>query len=113
MMSFLSSDIARINAIISILGLVRTVGKYLPLIVGAFAVFNLVLAIMSFVLWNNIALGLLNSIFSLGGFIFLGQLIRRRNIHRYDYRYKGRHAPSPSAGYAQRGVATKSDTASA
>jgi hypothetical protein len=111
MMSFLSSDIARLNALISILGLVRTIGKYLPLIVGAFVLFNLVLAIISFVLWNNIALGVLNSIFSLGGFIFLGQLIRRRNIHRYDYRYKGRHTLKPTTSDAKTG--SHSDTASA
>lgn len=111
MMSFLSSDTARINALIGILGLVRTVGKYLPLIVGAFAILNLLLAIMSFVLWNNIASGLLNSAFALGGFIFFGQLIRRRNIHRYDYRYKGRHSPKPSTRDARRRI--KSDTASA
>ena len=91
-MSLLSSDEARINALIHLLSLVMTVGKYLPLIVAAFAFVNLTIAIMSFLFWNSIVSGVINSVFALGGFIFLGQLLRRRKVHRYDYRYSGRHS---------------------
>lgn len=91
-MSLFSSDIARINALIHLLGVVMKVGKYLPLIVGAFAFVNLTIAIMSFLVWNSIISGVINSALALGGFIFLVQLVRRRKIHRYEYRYNGRHS---------------------
>ena len=91
-MSLFSSDVARINALIHLLGLVMTIGRYLPLMVGAFAFVNLTIAVMSFVVWNSIISGVINSVLALGGFIFLGQLLRRRKIHRYEYRYKGRHS---------------------
>ena len=91
-MSLFSSDVARINALIGLLGLVMTIGRYLPLIVGAFAFVNLTIAVMSFVVWNSIISGVINSVLALGGFIFLGQLLRRRKIHRYEYRYKGRES---------------------
>jgi hypothetical protein len=94
-MSILSSDIARLNAMIHLLGIVMTVGKYLPLIVAAFAIVNLTLAVLSFTLWNNTISGVINSIFALGGFIFLAQLLRRRKVHRYEYRYHGRHSDRP------------------
>lgn len=90
--SLLLSDVARINALIHLLSLVMTVGKYLPLIVAVFAFVNLTIAIMSFLVWNSLIPGAINSVFAFGGFIFLGQLLRRRNVHRYDYRYSGRHS---------------------
>jgi hypothetical protein len=49
--SLLSSDIARINALIHLLSLVMTIGKYLPLIVAVFALVNLTVAFMSF--WSG------------------------------------------------------------
>ncbi len=91
-MSLLSSDVTRINALIHLLSFVMTIGKYLPLIVAVFALVNLTVAIMSFLVWNSIASGVINSVLSLGGLVFLGQLIRRRNVHRYDYRYGGRQS---------------------
>ena len=94
-MSLLSSDIARINALIHLLGIVMTIGKYLTLIVAAFAVLNLTLAIISVVLWNSMTSGVLNALFALGGFVFLAQLLGRRKIHRYEYRYHGRHSRRP------------------
>ena len=90
--SLLSSDVARINALIHLLSLVMTVGKYLPFIVAVFALVNLTVAIISFLVWNSIVSGVINSVLSLGGFVFLGQLVRRRKVHRYDYRYSGRHS---------------------
>ena len=114
-MSILSSDVARMNAFIHLLGVIMTIGKYLPLIVAGFAVVNLTLAILSFAVWNSLISGVINSIFALGGFIFLSQLLGRRKIHRYDYRYHGRHSSRPrrpvvaeSAGRASTRVQTDS-----
>ena len=113
-MSLLSSDVARINALIHLLGLVMIIGKYLPLIVAVFASVNLILAILSFLVWNNVVSGVINSVFSLGGFNFLGQLVKRRKIHRYDYRYSGRHSKRPVVRIDQRPMSSaKSDSATA
>jgi hypothetical protein len=49
------------------------------------------LAALDFTIWNNIAGGVFNSVLAFGGFVFFGQLFRRRKIHRYEYRYTGRH----------------------
>ena len=76
---------------IHLLGLLMTIGKYLPLIVGGFAVINLSLAYFDLFVWGHLAPGVLNALFALGGFIFFAQLLGRRKIHRYDYRYTGRH----------------------
>ena len=91
MTSFLASDTAKIEALIRLLTVVMTIGRYLPVIVAVFAVINLLIAILSFTVWNSMFSGIINSLFALGGFIFLGQLLNRRKIHRYDYRYTGRH----------------------
>lgn len=97
MTSFLASDTAKMEALIRLLTVVMTIGKYLPAIVAAFATINLSIAILSFAVWNNVFFGALNSVFALGGFIFLRQLLARRNIHRYNYRYTGRHIRGPQA----------------
>ena len=82
------------------LEIVMTIGRYLSLIVAGFVLLNLTLAILSFVAWNGVASGVINSIFALGGFIFLAQLLGRRKVHRYEYRYNGRHSnrPRPHVG---------------
>lgn len=85
------SDTTQLEGIIHSLGLLITVGKYLPIIVGGFAMLNLVLAYFDLFVWHHIAPGIFNALLSLGGFVFLGQLLKRRKIHRYDYRYTGRH----------------------
>lgn len=90
--SLLSSDVARINALIHLLSFVMTIGKYCHDKWKVFALVNLTVAFRSFLVWNSIASGVINSVLSLGGFVFLGQLIRRRNVHRYDYRYGGRQS---------------------
>lgn len=109
-MSLLSSDIARINALIHLLGLVMTIGRYLPLIVTGFGLLNLTLAVLSFVTWNSVVSGVVNSIFALGGFIFLVQLLGRRKIHRYEYRYHGRHSNRPRIPVKESVSATKVNT---
>ena len=41
-----------------------------------FAVLNLTLAILDFTVWNNIAVGVFNSILAFGSFVFFGQLLK-------------------------------------
>lgn len=114
-MSLPSFDIARITALIHLLGLVVTIGKYLPLIVAGFAVINLTVAVLSFAVWNAIFSGVINSIFALGGFVFLVQLLQRRKIHRYEYRYHGRHEKRARQSRAgeNKHIRVGTDTASA
>jgi hypothetical protein len=85
------SDTAKLEAMIHSLTLLIKIGKYLPWIMLAFAVGNVILAILNFTWWNNIAIGVFDSILAFAAFVFFGQLMRRRKIHRYDYRYNGRH----------------------
>jgi hypothetical protein len=74
------------EALIHMLTILIKIGKYLPLIVFTFATVNLTLAVLDFLYWNNIAGGIFNSIMSAGGFNFFAQLLKRRKVHRYDYR---------------------------
>ena len=85
------SDAVKVEALIGMLTVLIKIGKYLPYIVLAFAAVNLILAVLSFTVWDNIASGVFNSILAFGGFVFFVQLFRRRKIHRYEYRYAGRH----------------------
>jgi hypothetical protein len=85
------SDTVKLEAMIHSPGLLITIGRYLPPIIAGFATLNLILAIMSLFVWGQIGIGIFNSILALASFIFLGQLLKRRNIHRYKYRYRGRH----------------------
>ncbi len=85
------TDTAKLEAMIHTLTLVIKIGKYLPWIVLAFGVGNVILAVLNFMWWNNIAAGVFDSILAFGAFVFFGQLMRRHKIHRYEYRYTGRH----------------------
>jgi hypothetical protein len=89
--SSLQSNTAKMGTMINILTLLIKIGKYLLWIVLGFALLNLTLAILDFTVWNNIAVGIFNSILALGGFVFFGQLSRRRTIHRYDNVNATRH----------------------
>jgi hypothetical protein len=80
------SDSTKLGAMIHLLEIAMKFGKYLPVIVVSFAGLNLVMAVNDFLV-NNTGFGILNSIFALGGFIFLAQLHQRRKIHSYDYYY--------------------------
>ena len=80
------SDTTKLGALIHLLEIVMKVGKYLPVIVVSFAGLNLLLAVNDFFV-SNTGFGILNTIFALGGFIFLVQLHQRRKIHSYDYYY--------------------------
>jgi len=83
------SDSTKLGALIHLLGVVMKVGKYLPVIVVSFAGLNLVMAVNDFLV-SNTGFGILNSLFALGGFIFLAQLHQRRKIHSYEYYYNYR-----------------------
>jgi hypothetical protein len=89
--SSLQSNTAKMGTIINMLTLLIKIGKYLLWIVMGFALLNLTLAILDFTVWNNIAVGVFNSILAFGGFVFFGQLFRRRTIHRYEYGYTTRN----------------------
>lgn len=87
----LISNTAKMEALIHMLTLLIKIGKYLPWVVLTFASVNLILAVLDFTWWNHIASGVFNSILALAGFFFFAQLLGRRKVHRYEYRYSGRH----------------------
>ena len=78
---------AKIEGVIAMLTVLIKIGKYLPWIVLAFAAVSMTLAVFCFTWWNNMAGGIVNLILAIAGFIFLAQLVKRRKIHRHDYRY--------------------------
>jgi len=80
------SDSTKLGALIQFLEIGMKVGKYLPVIVVSFAGLNLLLAVNDFLI-SNTGFGILNSLFALGGFIFLVQLHQRRKIHSHEYYY--------------------------
>jgi hypothetical protein len=80
------SDSTKLGALIRLLEVAMKIGKYLPVIIVSFAGLNIVLAVNDFLV-SNTGFGILNSIFAVGGFIFLVQLHHRRKIHSYDYYY--------------------------
>jgi hypothetical protein len=84
------SSTAKLEGVILMLTLLIKIGKYLPWIVLAFAAVNMTLAVFYLTWWNNMAGGILNLVLAIAGFFFFAQLVRRRKIHRYDYRYTGK-----------------------
>jgi membrane protein implicated in regulation of membrane protease activity len=83
-------SVSKLEGVILLLSLLIKIGKYLPWIVLAFAAVSMTLAVFCFTWWNNIAGGILNLVLAIAGFIFFAQLVRRRKIHRYNYRYTGK-----------------------
>ncbi|MFL6372263.1 MAG: hypothetical protein ACJ70U_09935 [Nitrososphaera sp.] len=79
---------ARIEAVIRMLTVLIKIGRLLPWIVLAFAGVNLALAILYLTRWNGIVGVIINLVFATAGFVFFGQLIKRRKIHRYNYQYR-------------------------
>lgn len=77
----------KLEGVITILTLLIKIGKYLPWIVLAFALVSITLAVFCFTWWNNIAGGIVNLVLASAGLLFFGQLVRRRKIHRDNYRY--------------------------
>lgn len=64
--------------LIHLLGFLIMIGRLLPVIVATLAVLNFILAILSLGTWNNPIWGVINTILSILGFVFLGQLAARR-----------------------------------
>ncbi len=87
-----TADTAKIEGVIVILTLLIKIGKYLPWIVLAFAAGNMTVAVFYFTWWNSMAWGILNLVLAVAGFIFFAQLLRRRKIHRQNYRYTRKDA---------------------
>lgn len=81
----------KLEAMIYLLTLLVKIGKYIPWIVLIFALISSTVALLSFIWWHSIGWGIFNSILAFGGFLFFGQLVRRRKTHRREYRYTGRH----------------------
>jgi membrane protein YdbS with pleckstrin-like domain len=81
---------AKIEGVIIMLTVLIKIGKYLPWIVLAFAAVNMILAVLCFTWWNNMLGGIINLVLAIAGFFFFSQLVRRRKIHRYNYRYTRR-----------------------
>jgi membrane protein YdbS with pleckstrin-like domain len=78
---------SKLEGVIILLSFLIKIGKYLTWIVLAFAAVSMTFAVFCFTWWNNIAGGIVNLILAIAGFIFLAQLVKRRKIHRHDYRY--------------------------
>ena len=87
-----TSDTAKLEGVIVILTLLIKIGKYLPWIVLAFAAINLTVAVFFFTRWNSMAWGIFNLVLAVAGFVFFAQLVRRRKIHRQNYRYTRKDA---------------------
>ena len=78
---------SKLEGVIILLSFLIKIGKYLPWIVLAFAAVNMTFAVFYFTWWNNMVGGIVNLILAIAGFIFFAQLVRRRKVHRHDYRY--------------------------
>jgi len=83
---------ATLQVIIGMLSVIIKIGKYLPFIVFATSTFSLALAVLNFVVWDNLPFGVLNTILAVGGFVFVGQLLQKRSIGRRKIVNEERHA---------------------
>jgi len=73
---------ATLQVVIVMLTMIIKIGKYLPFIVFATSTFSLALAVLNFVVWDNLPFGVLNTILAVGGFVFVGQLLQKHKIKR-------------------------------
>jgi membrane protein YdbS with pleckstrin-like domain len=94
---------AKLEGVILILTLLIKIGKYLPWIVLAFAAVNMILAVFYFTWWNNMAGGIVNLVLATAGFFFFAQLVRRRKIHRHNYRYTRNDLPHKETNIPEEG----------
>jgi membrane protein implicated in regulation of membrane protease activity len=92
-----TADTAKLERVIVILTLLIKIGKYLPWIVLAFAAANMTVAVFYFTWWNSMAWGILNLVLAVAGFLFFAQLLRRRKIHRQNYRHTRKDAHGKTA----------------
>ena len=91
----------KLEGVIVILTLLIKIGKYLPWIVLAFALVNLTLAVFYFTWWHNMAGGIVNLVLATAGLLFFGQLVRRRKIHRDNYRYTSKEPTKRQTNIAE------------
>jgi membrane protein implicated in regulation of membrane protease activity len=105
-----TSDTAKLEGVIVILTLLIKIGKYLPWIVLAFAAGNLTLAVFYFTWWNSMAWGIFNLVLAIAGFFFFAQLVRRRKIHRQNYRYTRMDVHRETADIPQEGKVRAAET---
>ena len=94
---------AKFEGVILILTFLINIGKYLPWIVLAFAAVGMTLAVFCFTWWNNVAFGIFNLVLATGGFFFFAQLVRRRKIHRHNYRYTRKDLPHRETNIPEEG----------
>ena len=73
-----------LKVIIGMLTAIIFIGKYLPHIVFATSVLSLVLAILDFAVWGNLVWGVLNTLFAIGGFYFLAQLLQKHSVSKRE-----------------------------
>ncbi len=85
---------ARLQGIIIMLSVLIKIGRYLPWIVLAFAGVNMALALLYFTMWNSMTGGIVNAILAFAGFLFFGQLVRRRKIERRSFGHKRIESPA-------------------
>ena len=80
---------AKLQGVIVMLTILIKIVRYLPWIVLAFAVINMIIAALYFTWWHSMTGGILNLILGIAGFVFFAQLIRMRWIRRggHNYRY--------------------------
>jgi hypothetical protein len=74
-----SSDTARITDAIHFLDVLIAVGRYLPLMMAAFAAVNAALAAYDF-MDGNAGWGIVNAALALGAAMLLAQLLQRRRV---------------------------------
>ena len=94
---------AKLEGVIVILTFLIKIGKYLPWIVLAFAAVNMILAVFYFTWWNSMAGGIVNLVLATAGFLFFAQLVRRRKIHRNNYRYTRKDQPHRETNIPEEG----------
>ena len=101
---------AKLERVILLLTLLIKIGKYLPWIVLAFAVGNMILAMLYFTWWNSITGGILNLIFASAGFLFFAQLMSRRRMHRrINLGYSRKDPPRETSITEERKVSAEVD----
>ncbi|MEO9319968.1 MAG: hypothetical protein ABI361_04780 [Nitrososphaera sp.] len=81
----------KIDAVIYTMTFLINLGRYLPWVELALGIVNSVYAFLNFFVFHSYVAGLINTLFAIGSFVFYAQLLPRRNVHRYQYRYAGRH----------------------
>jgi hypothetical protein len=78
-------DSTKIGIFVHLLDIIIKVVRYFPIISLSLASLNLLLAVNNF-LTHNIGFAILNSLFAIGGFIFLIQIRQIDKTHPFEFR---------------------------